>query len=228
MGIVADNVARVRERIARALDRCGRGGEAVTIVAVTKTFGAEVVEQVIDAGIADIGENRVQEFLAKRDAVKAPCRWHLVGPLQRNKATKAIGAFHMIQSIDGVRIAQTLDRLGEERGVRTRALLEVNTSREASKHGVSPQQAPDVAAEIGAFGSIALEGLMTIGPTSVDPDETRRCFRKLFDLRDRVRRATGLPMPELSMGMTGDFEIAIEEGATIVRLGRVITGERSA
>lgn len=227
MGTIADNVARVRERIEGALARCGRPQGAVTIVAVTKTFGADVVNEVIDAGIADVGENRVQEFLAKRDAVTKPCRWHLVGHLQRNKATKTIGAFHMIQSIDGVRIAQTLDRLGSERGIDTRVLLEVNTSGEEGKHGVTPGEAADVAAEVGALRHVTLDGLMTIGPVSVDPVDTRRCFRLLFGLRERIRAASGLPLPELSMGMTGDFEIAVEEGATIVRLGRVITGERA-
>lgn len=227
MGSIADNVSAVRERVAEALERCGRGGERVTIVAVTKTFGAEVVDAVIRAGVSDIGENRVQEFLAKREQVTLPCRWHLVGPLQRNKATKAIGAFHTIQSLDGVRIAQTLDRLGTERGVTTRALLEVNTSAESSKHGVGADEATDVAAEIAALSSISLEGLMTVGPLSMDADQTRRCFRTLFTLRESIRGATGLAMPELSMGMSGDFEIALEEGATILRLGRVITGERS-
>lgn len=227
MGTIADNVARVRERVGAALDRCGRAGDDVTVVAVTKTWGPEVVDEVVRAGIEDVGENRIQEFLGKRERVTEPCRWHLVGHLQRNKATKAIGAFHMIQSIDSVRLAQTLDRLGGQRGVTTRGLLEVNTSGETSKHGVWPDEAADIAAEVGALERVDLLGLMTIGPVSIDPVETRRCFRQLYDLRETIRTASGLTLPELSMGMTGDFEIAIEEGATIVRLGRVITGERS-
>ncbi len=225
MGSIADNIGRVRERIAGALAHSGHTGE-VTIVAVTKTFGADMVNDVLRAGITDVGENRIQEFLAKRDDVIEPCNWHLIGHLQRNKATKAVGSFHMIQSIDGVRIAQTLDRLGRERSVTTRALLEVNTSGEASKHGVEVDEAADVAAEIGAMTNVVLEGLMTIGPVSIDPVDTRRCFVALRELRERIRTAAGLALPQLSMGMSGDFEIAVEEGATIVRLGRVITGER--
>jgi len=223
---IRGNVERVRERVESALRRAGRPEDAVTVVAVTKTFGADVVDEVIRAGIVDIGENRVQEFLAKRDAVTLPCRWHLIGPLQRNKATKAIGAFHMIQAVDGVRIAQTLDRLGQERGLTTRVLLEVNTSGEESKHGIGVDEAADVAGEIASLPNLALEGLMTIGPLDPDPDATRRCFQALARLRDSIAAAIARPLPHLSMGMSGDFEMAIEEGATIVRVGRVITGER--
>ncbi|MDH3198580.1 MAG: YggS family pyridoxal phosphate-dependent enzyme [Candidatus Krumholzibacteria bacterium] len=216
---------RVRERVAGALARAGRTDE-VTVVAVTKTFGPEVVDAVVAAGIADIGENRVQEFLAKSTLVTHPCRWHLVGPLQRNKATKAIGRFHLLHAIDGVRVAEALDRLGGERDTHTRVLLEVNTSGEPSKHGVDPDHAPAAAAAIAALPRVALAGLMTMGPASVDPARTRRCFRLLCALRGRVNAENGLALAELSMGMSEDFEIAIEEGATIVRLGRIITGER--
>jgi pyridoxal phosphate enzyme (YggS family) len=222
---IAENVRRVRERVAGALARAGRTDE-VTIVAVTKTFGPEVVDAVVAAGIADIGENRVQEFLAKSLRVAHPCRWHLVGPLQRNKATKAIGRFHLLHAIDGVRVAEALDRLGGERDTRTRVLLEVNTSGERSKHGVHPDQTPAAAAAIAALPRVALAGLMTMGPASVDPAQTRRCFRLLCALRESVSAETGLDLAELSMGMSEDFEVAIEEGATIVRLGRIITGER--
>ncbi len=226
MSAISDNVARVRERVERAVARSGRDPARVTVVAVTKTFGADVVADVLRAGITDIGENRVQELLEKADAVKAPCRWHLIGPLQRNKATKVVGLAHMLQAIDGVRIAQTVDRIAGQRNVRVPVLLEVNTSGEASKHGVSPAEAPAVATALASFAHVDFQGLMTIGPVSVDPVDTRRCFRLLADLSETLRRSTGLPLPHLSMGMTGDFEIAIEEGATLVRLGRVITGER--
>lgn len=228
MSTIAENVARVRERVAAALERSGRGGEEVTVVAVTKTFGAGVVDTVIESGIADIGENRVQELLAKREDVTGTCRWHLVGHLQRNKATKVVGAVHMIQSLDSMRLARTLDRLAGERGVTVRALLQVNTSGEASKEGVSPEEAPGVAADVAGLEHVSLDGLMTIGPVTMNPVDTRRCFRQLRDLRDRIRASAGLSMPHLSMGMSGDFEIALEEGATIVRIGRTITGERAS
>ena len=228
MSEIARNVAGVRERVARALERAGDSGREVTIVAVTKTFGAEVVREVIRAGIGDIGENRVQELTAKAREVELPCRWHLVGTLQRNKAAKAVGLVHLIHSIDGVRIAQTVDRLAAERGVRMRVLLEVNASAEASKHGVAWEQAEAVAAEVAALEHLDLCGLMTIGPASVDPVETRACFRRLAALSRTLRARIGRPLPELSMGMSEDFEIALEEGATIVRLGRVIVGSRPA
>jgi pyridoxal phosphate enzyme (YggS family) len=226
MQSIADNVSRVRERVHSALERAGRGADEVTIVAVTKTFGAEVVREVIQAGILDIGENRVQELLVKQEAVGAACRWHLVGPLQRNKAGKVVGRVALIHSIDGVRIAETVDRIARERGERTRVLLEVNTSGEESKHGVRPADAPLVAEAVARLASVDLEGVMTIGPASVDMAETRACFRTLARLARELRAATGRKLPVISMGMSEDFETAIEEGATMIRLGRVLTGER--
>jgi pyridoxal phosphate enzyme (YggS family) len=227
MTSISDNVTRVRDRVAASLARSGRADDDVTIVAVTKTFGHEVVEEVIAAGIVDIGENRVQEFVPKREAVKGECRWHLIGHLQRNKASKVVGAVHMIQSVDSIRLAETVDRLGRERGVVTPVLVEVNTSGEASKEGVTPEEASDVVARIAELGSVAVEGLMTIGPVGIDPVVTRRCFQQLYGLREQIRAEAGLALPHLSMGMSGDFEMAIEEGSTIIRVGRVITGDRS-
>jgi pyridoxal phosphate enzyme (YggS family) len=228
MSSIRDNVLRVREQIDAALDRAGRAGDRVTVVGITKTWGPEMVDAVVEAGIEDIGENRVQEFLTKHHDVTKPCRWHLVGHLQRNKATKVIGQFHCVQSLDSVRLAETLSRLGGERGVRTRALLQVNTSKEVSKHGFSGDEAAERAAEIAELPHIDLEGLMTIGPVTMDPVETRSCFKQLCRLRDDVNRTLAKPLFELSMGMSGDFETAVEEGATIVRLGTVLTGARDA
>lgn len=228
MSSIRDNVLRVRERIDAALERAGRSGERVTIVGVTKTFGPDVVDALIDAGIGDIGENRVQEFLAKYREVERTCSWHLVGHLQRNKATKVIGKFFCIQSLDSVRLAETLDRLGGEQGVRTRAFLQVNTSVEESKYGVPADAAGELAAVIAALPNIDLDGLMTIGPVTMDPVQTRKCFKQLYRLREEINRFLDPPLAGLSMGMSGDFEMAIEEGATVVRLGRILTGERSA
>lgn len=226
MDTIADNVARLRDRVGAALSRAGRAADAVTVVAVTKTFPAALVREVIRAGIADIGENRVQEMVSKAAGVDLPCRWHLVGPLQRNKAAKAVEVAHLLHAIDGVRIAQTVDRVAGERGQRARVLLEVNTSGEASKHGVGPGDAPAVADELARLENVDWLGLMTIGPVGIDPVETRACFRSLASLRADLRARTGLPLPHLSMGMSGDYEIAIEEGATLIRVGRVITGDR--
>ncbi len=227
MSTISDNVQRARERVAQAAGRAGRAAGDVTIVAVTKTFGPDVVEAILDAGIQDVGENRVQEFLAKAGAVSRPCRWHLVGPLQRNKAGKVVGRVHLMHAIDGVRIAETVDRIAGERGVSAAVLLEVNMSGEASKHGVAPSDAEAVGEQLARLEHLDFQGLMTIGPLHGGPEETRRCFRDLARLAVAARRATGLALPELSMGMSDDFEMAIEEGATIVRLGRVITGERT-
>jgi pyridoxal phosphate enzyme (YggS family) len=226
MPSIADNVARVRERVERVLARVGRSRAEVTLVAVTKTFPAEVVREVIRAGIGDIGENRVQEMIAKAAEVELPCRWHLVGPLQRNKAARAVAVADLVHAIDGVRIAQTVDRIGGERGERVRVLLEVNTSGEATKHGVTPAEAPAVADALVPLAHLEWLGLMTIGPAAGGLDAARECFRSLAGLAASLRARTGLALPHLSMGMSEDFETALEEGATIIRLGRVITGER--
>jgi hypothetical protein len=223
---ISENVVRVKTRVAAALERSGRAEGEVTIVAVTKTFGPEMVDAVIAAGIEDIGENRVQEFLSKREAVTRPCRWHLVGHLQRNKAGKVVGEVDLIHSLDSLRLAETLERLGAERDTVVRVLMQVNTSGEASKEGVDPGEAQELAEAVAAMAHLRLDGLMTIGPVTIDPVDTRRCFRDLYTLRERLRSETGLDLPHLSMGMSADFEVAIEEGATLVRVGRTITGER--
>ena len=227
MSKIQENVARVHERVEAALQRSGRSGERVTIVGVTKTFGPEVVTELIQAGITDIAENRLQEFLAKRGDVDGDCRWHFVGHLQRNKATKAIGRFFCLQSLDSVRLAETLNRLGEEHGVVTRVYLQVNTSVETSKHGFAIETAVENAAVIDELSNLELAGLMTIGPTSMEHQETRKCFQSLYRLREDVNRVLGRELRDLSMGMSGDFEMAIEEGASVVRLGTILTGERT-
>ncbi|HEX6789933.1 MAG TPA: YggS family pyridoxal phosphate-dependent enzyme [Candidatus Krumholzibacteria bacterium] len=226
MDTIARNLEAVRARIAAALSRAGRPPDSVTLVGVTKTFPADMVRELIRAGIADIGENRVQELIAKAGEVSEPCRWHLIGPLQRNKARKVVGLAHLIQAIDGVAIAQAVDRIAGEQNLRARILLEVNTSGEDTKHGVGLYEAPRVAEELVALQHLDWIGLMTIGPFGAGEAATRACFRRLARLGDDLRSRTALPLPELSMGMSDDFEMAIEEGATIVRLGRVITGER--
>jgi len=222
---ISENVVRVRERLVAAAARGGRNPAAIALVAVTKTLGAAVVREVVAAGVPDIGENRVQELLAKQDELTGlECRWHLVGPLQRNKAGKVVGRVDLVHAIDGVRIAQTLNRVCSERGVRMPILLEVNTSGEASKHGVAPAAARAAADEIARCEWLDWRGLMTIGPLS--GGDTRACFRMLARLSEELRAATGKELPILSMGMSDDFEVAIEEGSTMIRLGRCITGER--
>lgn len=219
-------VRSARERIAAACARAGRRPDEVTLVGVTKTCGPEVVDALIDAGIADVGESRIQEYLQKNPAVTRACRWHFIGTLQRNKASKAVGEFEMIQSVDSLRLAEALSRLSGERGVTTRVLLEVNTSGEETKHGFESGEVVSAAERVAGMAGLSMEGLMTIGPFTDDPERIRRAFVELRALRDRAQAALGRPLPHLSMGMSDDFEIAVEEGSTIVRLGRVLVGER--
>ncbi len=226
MASVSNNVAAVKDRIAAALRRAGRESDEITIVGVTKTLGAGRVEELIKSGIDDIGENRVQESLEKMESVSLECRWHLIGTLQRNKAAKALGRFYLIHSVDSVKLAATLSRLGREKGISTNILIEVNTSGEESKHGFDPNKAADAAGAIIAMPNIELKGLMTIGPLTDNESEVRGSFKMLRNLRDRTEMSLGEKLPELSMGMSDDFEIALEEGSTLIRLGRVLAGPR--
>ncbi len=225
-GSVQENLRRVEERVAAALDRAGRTGEKITIVGITKRFGPERVDEVIQAGVQDVGENRIQEFLEKKPQVRSACRWHLVGTLQRNKAVKAIGQFDLIHSVDSTKLAATLSRLGQEQNLSSRILLQVNTSGEVSKHGLDPDEVVDRAGEIAELPCLEPVGLMTIGPLTTDQAAIRRACRKLGRLRTDIRRELKLDYRELSMGMSDDFEIAIEEGATIIRLGTILLGPR--
>jgi pyridoxal phosphate enzyme (YggS family) len=217
---IAGNVAAVRRRIAAAADRAGRRAEDVCLIAVAKTKPAALVQAAVAAGVRDIGENYVQEAIAKRAHVSAAgVRWHLIGHLQRNKAARAVESFDVIHTVDSAALGAALARHAAAAARRLRLLVEVNVGGEASKSGVAPAALPALLDALGAAG-LAVDGLMTVPPPS-SADATRRYFRRLRELRD----AAGLR--ELSMGMTDDFEIAIEEGATLVRVGRAIFGERS-
>jgi pyridoxal phosphate enzyme (YggS family) len=225
----AENLARVRERIAVAAERSGRSPSEITIVAVTKTFGPERVEEAVRAGIRDVGENRVQEFLAKADRVSLDCRWHLVGHLQTNKVNKAIGRFTLVQSVDSIKLAERLSRAGEERGITTDILVEVNTSGETSKHGFDPEETIDACGRIMRLPALSLRGLMTVGPWVEEEAIVARAFARLRELKESMERSApdDLAPGHLSMGMSDDFELAIREGSTMVRLGRVLFGERA-
>ena len=215
---VAGNLAAVRARIAAAAARAGRDAAAVRLVAVSKTQPAERVRAAVAAGVRDIGENYVQEAATKRAAVGGDVRWHLIGHLQRNKAARALELFDLIHSVDSVALAEALARHAAARGAPARALVEVNVGGEASKSGVAPEALPALLERL-RDPSLVIEGLMAVPPPG-SPDEVRDHFRRLRALRD----AAGLR--ELSMGMTDDFEVAIEEGATMVRIGRAIFGAR--
>jgi pyridoxal phosphate enzyme (YggS family) len=217
---VGANLAAVRARIVGAAQRVGRDPAAVRLIAVSKTKSAELVSAALAAGVTDIGENYVQEAAAKRASVHGVARWHLIGPLQRNKVAKALETFDCIQSVDRAALAETLARHAAQRTSPLPILVEVNIGGEASKHGVAPSDLPALLAAL-RDPHLAVCGLMTVPPPA-DATATRRYFHQLRELAE----THGLP--ELSMGMTDDFEIAIEEGATMVRVGRAIFGARSA
>jgi len=226
---IRENLARVKERIQKALVRAGRENEEVKIVAVSKTKPPELIRYAIESGIKDIGENRVQEAIPKIEAVgKDKVVWHLVGHLQTNKAKKAVCYFDMIQSVDSVRIARKISSYSEEEGKQIPVLVEVNISGESTKFGIAPEKVKDFVGEISCLRGIKVKGLMTIGPLTYDKGAVRRAFRKMFGIFDDLRRdrIEGVEMEILSMGMTDDFEVAVEEGTTMVRIGRAIFGER--
>jgi len=227
---IKENLERVGERIARAAARTGRDAAEITIVAVAKTHGPEVVTEALEAGINDVGENKVQEFLAKADAVKLPCRWHLVGHLQTNKINKIIGRFALIQSVDSLRLAEHLSRAGRNAQVATDIFLEVNTSGEESKYGLKPEETARTCELIAKLANLRIRGLMTVGPFVSDVSVMAAAFARLRRLKEEIAAAhfENVSMEHLSMGMTDDFEIAIAEGSTMVRLGRVLFGERKA
>lgn len=218
---VAANVARVGERIAAAARRGGRRPEDVTLVAVTKGVDASQILEAVAAGVQDLGENRVQEAASKAAAVSAGARWHLVGHLQRNKVRQAVALFTVIHSLDGARLAADVSRRA---AAPVDVLLQVNVAGEAQKFGVPPEEAPTVLRAIAGLPALHVVGLMTIAPLSGDPEETRPIFGRLRGLRDDLEALgiAGVTLPHLSMGMSGDFEIAVEEGATMVRIGRAI------
>jgi PLP dependent protein len=226
-GALPGRLAHVRAEIARRQATAGRT-EPVTIVAVTKGFGLDAVEAALAAGLTDVGENRVQEALEKLDTPTGRrATWHLVGHLQRNKAKHAAGRFALIHSLDSAELADELDKRagGAAHGAKQRVLLQVNVAGEAQKSGCAPADAPSLAHRIAARPHLALEGLMTIAPFTDDQDVQRRTFRDLRVLRD-VLQEEGLWLPTLSMGMSADYGVAVEEGATVIRLGTVLFGLR--
>ena len=217
---IAENLARVRERVAAACRRAGRSPDEVTLVGVSKGFPAEAAAEAFAAGLRDLGENRVQEAAPKIEALAAQGvrpRWHLVGHLQTNKVKTAVELFAIIQSVDSVRLAQALSRRAREA---VPILLEVNVAQEASKFGFAPQEVATALPTITALPNLEVRGLMVVAPLADNPEAVRPVLRCLRELRD------ALGLRELSMGMTDDFEVAIEEGSTIVRIGRAIFGPR--
>jgi hypothetical protein len=223
---IAMNLEQVRSRIAAACGRAGRDPASVRLIAVSKTFGADAIRSAIEAGVRDFGENRVQELREKIGDVGRDARWHMIGHLQSNKAKDAVHLFDVVQSVDRMSLAERLDKEAGEAGRKLEVLVQVNIGAEPQKSGVEIAGAPGLVREVGQLPNLSLRGLMTIPPIDGDA-RTRGYFRALRELRDSI--AAGIAphaLPELSMGMTEDFEVAIEEGATMVRVGRAIFGER--
>lgn len=228
MSDIARNLDRIRERIARAAESAGRRQEDIQLVAVSKTHPPETIRKAIHAGQAAFGENRVQDALPKIDALPPETVWHFIGHLQSNKVRKALGRFALFHGVDNLDLARHMDRIAGELGLEARILLEVNVSGEESKFGFAPETLPAALEALIALPRLRIEGLMTMAPYAENPESARPHFARLRELRDALARTAGLPLPQLSMGMSGDFEQGITEGATIVRVGSAIFGERPA
>ena len=224
---ILERLGRVRERIGAAAVRSGRLPSAVTLVAVSKTMPADAVREAVAAGARIFGENRVQEAREKIALLPGMAEWHLVGHLQTNKAKLAVGLFERIHSVDSIRLAEEIDRHAREAGRRIRCLIQVNLGEEEQKNGASEKEVRVLLEAAARLPHVAIDGLMVIPPFLSDPEEVRPFFRRLRLLRDQLA-AEGFSLAELSMGMTHDYEVAIEEGATLVRIGTAIFGPRDA
>ncbi len=224
--MIAENVQNIRQRIVAACRRAGRSHEDVRLIAVTKTFRTAVIKEAVRAGVSDFGENYVQELCRKHDELgDADIRWHFIGHLQSNKLRYIAGWIHLIHSVDSVKLGRQISAWGERSGTPMEVLVEVNTSGETTKFGVPPASAPALVKDLLALPFVKVTGFMTIGPMLPDPEQSRPAFRILRELQSGLRQE-GIMLPRLSMGMTGDFEVAIEEGATMVRIGTGIFGKR--
>ncbi len=225
--MIAENIKLVRARIEQACHRVGRDPSGITVIGVTKTFTSDVIREAASEGVLDIGENYASEMLQKqRELQNIAIRWHFIGHLQSNKVKSIIASVHLIHSVDSLTLGQEISRRAAAAGRNIPVLIEVNTSGEASKFGVNTREARALAAQIGELKNISLLGFMTIGPFLPDPEASRPAFRSLSALRKSLRQER-IDLPHLSMGMTNDFEIAIEEGATMVRIGTALFGRRS-
>src|SRR6266576_548213 len=227
MNSVSENLERVREQIARAAAKVGRAASDIELVAITKTHPAEQVREAIEAGQDLFGESRVQEARAKIPQLPSNVHWHFVGHLQKNKVRQALPLFELIHSVDSLALAQDINRIAEEEGLYPRILLEVNVAGEGSKFGFAPDDLREQMEALLALPRLSILGLMTIPPVAEQAEASRKYFVELRELRDRLQAEFRVDLAQLSMGMTQDFPVAIEEGATLVRVGTAIFGERS-
>ncbi|HKE35557.1 MAG TPA: YggS family pyridoxal phosphate-dependent enzyme [Candidatus Acidoferrum sp.] len=226
---IRENLLRIQERIASAATRSGRRTDDITLIGVSKTHPAIAIQEAYQAGVRHFGENRVQEWEGKRVGTNnLAATWHLIGHLQSNKAAKAAKLFHAVDSVDDFALAQKLDRPRAEANIpgKLRVLLEVRVANEETKSGVEIAALPELAEKVCALPHLELAGLMCIPPYLLEPEQVRPYFRRLRELRDELKTKLGLPLPVLSMGMSHDFEVAIDEGATEVRVGTALFGGR--
>jgi pyridoxal phosphate enzyme (YggS family) len=223
---LATNLQVIRDRIVGACQRAGRDPTTVTLLAVTKTHPPEVVRQAADLGLKLFGENKVQEAKAKIPLCPSRLHWHMIGHLQSNKCRDAAELFEMIEGVDSLPLAEEINRRADQAAQTMPVLLEVNVVGEGSKFGYRPPRLLEELNQINALPRLEIHGLMTVPPWSADPEKVRPVFRQLRELKERCEQILGAPLPHLSMGMSGDFEVAIEEGATIIRLGTALFGPR--
>ena len=217
----------MKRRIEEACGKVGRDPADVSLMAVTKTFGPETVTEAVSAGLSVMGENRVQEAVHKIPRCPGHVEWHMIGHLQRNKVRQAVAIFEWIHSVDSLRLLEAVDEAARAAGRTVPLMLEVNVSGEGSKHGLDPQNVPAVLNDSDRFRNVELRGLMTMPPFAPDPESARPHFRRLREWRDAWRSQSGFPLEDLSMGMSNDFEVAVQEGATWIRLGSALFGART-
>jgi hypothetical protein len=225
----SDRLNEIRNRLEKAARRCGRGPDSVRLVAVTKNHPVELIQTAIAAGVTIVGENYIQEARSKFDAlIEQPLHWHFIGRLQSNKAKYAVRMFELIHTVDSIKLAAELDRQAQKAGKVQQVLIQVNIGGESTKGGVSELDAVDLLASIHGMRHIRVKGLMTLPPFFDQPEKARPCFSALRRLGEKIHSMNipNIEMTELSMGMTGDFETAVEEGATLVRIGTALFGER--
>jgi pyridoxal phosphate enzyme (YggS family) len=226
MSDIAARLEQIREHMTAACARSGRDPKSVELVAVSKTKPAELIQEAVDAGQSLFGENRVQEVILKKPLLPARLRWHLIGPLQSNKVRKILPLVEMIEAVDSLEIARDINRIAAELGLHPKVLLEINVATESSKHGFSADRIRSQLEELYALDRLYIQGLMCIPPFDPSPEASRKYFIQLRTLKEDLEKLGGAPLPVLSMGMSHDFETAIEEGATLVRVGTAIFGGR--
>lgn len=223
---VKANLDRVKSLIRSAADRAGRQEEEVAIIGATKSVSPDTIRSALAAGLTRFGENYLQEARAKQEALPDPAEWHFIGHLQRRKAREVVQRFALIHSLDRPELADEINRRAGELGKRARVLIEVNLASEAMKSGIHRDEVESLVRRCASLHHVSLEGLMTMPPYDPDPEMSRPYFRLLRNLRDELARSLSFPLPELSMGMSTDFEVAVEEGATLVRIGTALFGPR--